>query len=233
MRWQLTKALFIFDGMKDVDAAIAALADPTRRRVVELLVEAPRRTNELAELTEMSVPAISRHLRVLRERGVIERADVDGDGRGRQYRLDPQRLDTLSTWLNDRHWAATLSAASREPDVSAMLERVGGFLDGFAAGDAAFFQRHLADDVELIFPGSLQRWDKDSTVASVAGHAPYVEWTIESSTVRPLAPSLTIVTIDVAVRTTENAAAASVTQTMIFDDTNEPWTLRFLQQTPG
>ncbi len=218
--------------MDEIDAAIAALADPTRRRVVELLIDTPRRTSELAELTEMSVPAVSRHLRVLRERGVVERVDVDGDGRGRQYRLDPQRLDTLSTWLNDRHWSSQLAAASPEPNVSAMLERVGGFLDGFATGDVAFFERHLADDVELIFPGSTQRWDKASTVASVAGHAPYVEWTIEASTVRPLASALTIVTIDVAVRTTAKADSASVTQTMIFDDGGEPWTLRFLQQTP-
>lgn len=46
--------------MDDVDIALAALADPTRRRVVELLIEAPRRTNELAEAIGASVPAVSR-----------------------------------------------------------------------------------------------------------------------------------------------------------------------------
>jgi ketosteroid isomerase-like protein len=107
---------------------------------------------------------------------------------------------------------------------------VGQFLDGFASSDAKFFERHLADDVELIFPGSERRWDKASTIASVADHPPYIEWEIFDSNVRVLGPGLTMVTMLVAVRTTERDAARRVVQSMLFDDTADPWTLRFLHQ---
>ena len=113
------------------------------------------------------------------------------------------------------------------------LARVGGFLDGFAESDASFFERHLAADVELVFPGSPSRWNKESTIASVAGHAPYVAWDISESSVRALGAGLTLVVIAVAVRTTINDAAVSVTQSMVFDDNHDPWTLRFLQQSPA
>lgn len=216
--------------MHDVDIALAALADPTRRRVIELLIEAPRRTNELAEAIGVSVPAVSRHLRVLRERDLVDRVDVEGDGRGRRYELNVDRLAALYTWLGGTHWTDELAGASSDPDVGEYLARVGGFLDGFAASDTEFFERHLAADVELVFPGSARRWDKKSTLANVAEHPPYVAWDISESSVRALAPGLTLVTITVVVQTTEGAEASPVVQSMVFDDTSSPWTLRFLHQ---
>ncbi len=226
-------SLSIVEKMEDVDIALAALADPSRRRVIELLIDEPRRTTELAEIIGVSVPAISRHLRVLRERGLVERVDVEGDGRGRQYQLDPARLTTLASWLGGGHWTTQLGSAADDPDTNEFLTRVGGFLDGFAESDPSFFERHLAADVELIFPGSATCWNKESTIASVAGHAPYVAWDISDSTVRPLGAALTLVVITVAVRTAANDDATPVVQSMIFDDNSDPWTLRFLQQSPA
>lgn len=215
--------------MDSVDIAIAALADPTRRRVIELLIDAPRRTNELAEAVGVSVPAVSRHLRVLRDRDLVERVDVEGDGRGRRYQLNPARLATLANWLSGHHWSTQLASAG-DRDAQEYLVRVGGFLDGFAQSDTDFFERHLHADVELIFPGSATRWGRDATIASVAGHAPYVTWDITESSVRALGAGLTLVVITAAVRTTAGAEAATVVQSMIFDDNDDPWTLRFLQQ---
>ncbi len=63
------------------------LADPTRRRIVELLRERPRRAGELAAEFSVSVPAVSRHLRHLREAGIVGDARVAGDGRIRVYSL--------------------------------------------------------------------------------------------------------------------------------------------------
>lgn len=219
--------------VNDVDIAVAALADPTRRQVIELLIEAPLRTNELADAIGVSVPAVSRHLRVLREKNLVERIDVEGDGRGRQYQLNPDRLTALADWLNPSRWTDRLPNVTNDPDLGEFLSRVGHFLDAFANSDVDFFKRHLSPDVELIFPGSSRRWDKTSTIASVAGHAPYVEWSISDSTIRPLSPNLTLVTICAAVRTAEAADPTLVVQSMVFDDSNQPWSLRLLHQSPA
>ena len=216
--------------MEDVDIALAALADPTRRQVIEMLIDEPRRTSELAEAIGVTVPAVSRHLRVLRERNLVERIDVEGDGRGRMYKLNPARLGTLAQWLGGNRWAAQLPNAAQTPDGKEYLARVGGFLDAFAQSDASFFQRHLGDDVQLLFPGSPTRWDKASTVASVSGHAPYVAWEISESSVTTLAAGLTLVVVTVEVRTTASNSAVPVIQSMVFDDSQDPWTLRFLHQ---
>ena len=218
--------------MDGIDIALSALSDPTRRQVVERLAHGPCRTNELAEAVGVSVPAVSRHLRILRERNVVERLDVEGDGRGRQYRLVPAGLSTITTWLRGEYWTTQLPEATADPDTSEYLARVGGFLDGFAMSDSSFFERHLATDAALIFPGSSTRWDKASTVASVADHAPYVEWNISDTDITRLGRGLTLVVTTVDVRTTASTASTAVTQSMIFDDAQDPWTLRFLQQTP-
>lgn len=219
--------------MNDVDLAISALADPTRRKVIELLVEAPRRTSELAAALGVSVPAVSRHLRVLREQEVVERVDVDGDARGRRYQLDTRRFEALGSWLDGNRWRERLATASDDASVNEYLARVGGFLDGFAQSDVSFFERHLDADVELVFPGSSVRWDRASTIASVEGHAPYIAWDIVDSSVRSLGTGLTLVVITVSVQTTVSVDAATVVQSMVFDDNRDPWTLRFLQQSPA
>jgi DNA-binding transcriptional ArsR family regulator len=90
--------------------ALTALADPTRRGLVELLAERPRRAGELVAAFPVSQPAISRHLRVLREHGLIDERRPDGDRRGRVYHLRPESLDPLAGWLDEvrRFWAGHL-----------------------------------------------------------------------------------------------------------------------------
>jgi DNA-binding transcriptional ArsR family regulator len=83
------------------DAVFDALSDPTRRAIVALLSERPRRAGELHAAFPISAPAISRHLRVLRENGVIEDLHVAGDARVRLYGLRAEPLDELRAWLDD------------------------------------------------------------------------------------------------------------------------------------
>lgn len=96
----------------DLDRTIAALADRTRRGVVDLLRKRPRRAGELAEAFGMSAPAMSRHLRVLRRAGVIEDDAVDDDARVRLYRLKPEPFSALRDWLDEveRFWGGQLDA---------------------------------------------------------------------------------------------------------------------------
>lgn len=83
----------------NLDQTLAALADPTRRRVVDMLRKRPRRAGELARAFRVSAPAMSRHLRVLRTRGLIEEERVDDDARVRVYRLRPEPFEDLNDWL--------------------------------------------------------------------------------------------------------------------------------------
>ena len=82
------------------DLGFPALADETRRGIVELLAERPRAAGEIAAAFPVSVPAISRHLRVLREGGIVEEQRLEADGRVRVYRLVPQPLRDMGAWLN-------------------------------------------------------------------------------------------------------------------------------------
>src|SRR6188768_2950578 len=95
-----------------VDSAFAALADPTRRGVIDLLRRRPRRAGELAEALEMSPPAMSRHLRVLRQSGLVEEDHQGDDARVRTYRLRPEPFGHLRRWLDEveAFWAAELAA---------------------------------------------------------------------------------------------------------------------------
>ena len=83
-----------------LDDTLLALADPTRRAVVDLLHAGPRRASEIADAVGMSRQATSRHLNHLRERGIVAVDLIDGDGRGRVYRLRPERLSALGAWLD-------------------------------------------------------------------------------------------------------------------------------------
>ena len=96
-----------------LDGTLAALADPTRRRVVDLLRVRPRRAGELAVAFRMSPPAMSRHLRVLRVRGLVEEERAArNDARLRIYRLRRQPFTALQKWLADveAFWADQLGA---------------------------------------------------------------------------------------------------------------------------
>ena len=106
----------------ELDAILAALADPARRRVVDLLASGPRRASELADGVGMSRPAMSRHLRVLRLRGLVEEESPDEDARVRLYRLRPTPFRELRGWLDDveAFWSEQLAA------FKAHAERRGG-----------------------------------------------------------------------------------------------------------
>jgi DNA-binding transcriptional ArsR family regulator len=93
--------------------AFAALADPTRRRIVELLAEHERDVSELQAHFAISQPAVSRHLRVLRERGLVQ---VRPDAQRRIYSLDPTPLAELDDWLGRYRsfWAQRLDALETE-----------------------------------------------------------------------------------------------------------------------
>lgn len=99
--------------MADVGATFAALADPTRRGVIERLRTGEHRAGELAEAFGLSPPAMSRHLRVLRERGLVEESRADpSDARVRLYRLRREGFDELSAWLDEVRavWTEQLDA---------------------------------------------------------------------------------------------------------------------------
>ena len=95
-----------------LDQTLAALADPHRRRVVDLLRERPRRAGELAQEARVSFPAMSRHLKMLRRSGLVEEERDEFDSRVRIYRLRPEAMVELKTWLaeTDALWARQLSA---------------------------------------------------------------------------------------------------------------------------
>jgi DNA-binding transcriptional ArsR family regulator len=76
--------------------ALEALADPTRRRILELLAGDERSAGELASQFAISRPAVSRHLRVLREHGLVR---ARGVAQRRLYSLDPAPLAELDAWL--------------------------------------------------------------------------------------------------------------------------------------
>ncbi len=98
------------DAPMPLDATFAALADPTRRRVIELLRDGPRRSSELAAQTGTSRPALGRHLKVLRTSGLVEVHLVEDDGRGRVYTLRPEHFVALQAWLDQVHafWSEQL-----------------------------------------------------------------------------------------------------------------------------
>jgi DNA-binding transcriptional ArsR family regulator len=79
---------------------IEALADPTRRQIVTLLSSGPKRAGELAAEVGMSAPAVSRHLRVLLSALVIADERLEQDARARVFRLRPESIKTVQTWLD-------------------------------------------------------------------------------------------------------------------------------------
>jgi DNA-binding transcriptional ArsR family regulator len=89
--------------------AAAAVADPIRRRVLELVRDEELPAGRIADEFDVSRPAVSRHLRVLREAGLVQERR---DGRQRLYRANPDALAELRAWL-DGYWAGRLGALKR------------------------------------------------------------------------------------------------------------------------
>jgi DNA-binding transcriptional ArsR family regulator len=98
-----------------LDKTFAALADPTRRSMVERLVAGPATVSELAKPLPMSLPAAMLHLKVLEESGLVTSEKV---GRVRTCRIDPKMLSQAETWVADRRQMWERS-----------LDRLGAFLD--------------------------------------------------------------------------------------------------------
>ncbi len=95
-----------------------ALADPTRRRVIELLGNRAHRAGELAAAAGTSAPVMSRHLRILLEAGFVADERVPDDARLRVFRLRPEPVAALQAWLDQlqAHWDEQLGAFKRHLD---------------------------------------------------------------------------------------------------------------------
>lgn len=98
-----------------VPAALAVLdviAEPTRRRILDAVRDGECSVSDLVERVGMHQPGVSRHLKVLRDAGLVE---VRPDGQRRLYRLNPEPLRELDAWLEPyrAHWAGRLDALER------------------------------------------------------------------------------------------------------------------------
>ncbi len=93
--------------------SLAAIADPTRRKIVELLAVKDRTAGELVSEFDMTGPAISQHLKVLREAGLVS---VRAEGQSRIQSLNPDGLQELDDWLSRTRafWSRRLDALERE-----------------------------------------------------------------------------------------------------------------------
>ncbi len=95
-----------------VDATLAALADPVRRRAVELLAERPRRAGELALALDVSPSTMSKHLRLLRQHDLVTEEHPPFDARVRIYALRSAPMADLRAWIDvaERGWTEQLTA---------------------------------------------------------------------------------------------------------------------------
>jgi DNA-binding transcriptional ArsR family regulator len=92
--------------------ALEALADPTRRRIFERLRTGPKAVGALAAGLPVSRPAVSQHLKVLKEAHLVQ---DETDGTRRVYRIDPKGLGPLRAWL-DRFWDEALESFRAEAE---------------------------------------------------------------------------------------------------------------------
>jgi DNA-binding transcriptional ArsR family regulator len=98
--------------VSEIGSTLSALADPNRRAVIDLLKDRPLRAGEIATALELTPPALSRHLRVLRRSGLIREEGVEEDARVRIYQLRKEPFDQLRGWLGEveSFWVGELSA---------------------------------------------------------------------------------------------------------------------------
>ena len=95
--------------------AFDVIAEPTRRRILDLLLERSRPVGELVDVLGLSQPGVSKHLRVLREADLVR---VRREAQQRWYELHPQRLAEIDEWLEPYRelWAGRLDALERHLD---------------------------------------------------------------------------------------------------------------------
>ena len=103
-----------------MDRTLAALADPDRRRAIDLLRAGPRRAGDLAQAIGLPAPAMSRHLRVLRQSGLVEEIHPEFDARVRIYSLRPGPMAELRDWLAETEalWAEQLASFKKHVEGS-------------------------------------------------------------------------------------------------------------------
>lgn len=105
--------------MTNANRAFAALTDPTRRAVFERLRYGPRPVGEIARGLPVTRPAVSQHLKVLKEAGLV---DDRSEGTRRIYHIDPKGLGAMRAWL-DQFWDSALSAFAEEAERAAKKEQ--------------------------------------------------------------------------------------------------------------
>ncbi len=96
----------------NLNSTLVALADRNRRAVIDILKKQPCRAGEIADALDLTPPALSRHLRVLRRSGLIHEQGVEEDARVRIYRLRKEPFDQLRCWLREveAFWGDELAA---------------------------------------------------------------------------------------------------------------------------
>src|SRR5256885_12689786 len=100
--------------MANANRVFVALSDPTRRSVFERLRDGPRPVGEIARGLPVSRPAVSQHLKVLKEAGLV---DDRSEGTRRIYHIDPKGLGAMRAWL-DQFWTAAIAAFAAEVERS-------------------------------------------------------------------------------------------------------------------
>jgi DNA-binding transcriptional ArsR family regulator len=105
--------------MANASRVFAALNDPTRRAVLERLRSGPKPVGEIARGLPVTRPAVSQHLKVLKEAGLV---DDRAAGTRRIYQIDPKGLGAMRAWL-DQFWTAALDAFAAEAERSAKKEK--------------------------------------------------------------------------------------------------------------
>jgi DNA-binding transcriptional ArsR family regulator len=101
--------------MANAERAFSALYDPTRRAVLESLRDGPRSVGDIARGLPVSRPAVSQHLKVLKEAGLV---DDRSEGTRRIYQIDPRGLGAIRAWL-DQFWTTALDAFVAEAERTA------------------------------------------------------------------------------------------------------------------
>ena len=105
--------------MANAERAFSALYDPTRRAVLERLRDGPRSVGEIARGLPVTRPAVSQHLKVLKEAGLV---DDRSEGTRRIYQIDPKGLGAMRAWL-DQFWDSALTAFAAEVERASKEEK--------------------------------------------------------------------------------------------------------------
>ncbi len=127
----LTILLTIREAVPELDQTLSALSDPTRRQIVNMLAEKSLSAGEIGKTFEISAPALSRHLRILRRSGLVEDERDPSDNRLRIFKLHLSPLSELRDWLKqvDDFWNSQLLAFKQYAENSTGDKNTGGKSD--------------------------------------------------------------------------------------------------------